>query len=1852
VKGPDSGESTQKPNTLLNMATNFRNQHASNSICNAANIYERICNIKESPFLPNTNTVYTKDNEVRIGAEIVTHFNYNYHINIEVSEFVLLFSLNVGKVDLNKIKAIGHPGDSLLHFCEKRNLSYELSPFEKYRMDLQEDVKYNITKILSHATPYDKFVTKVTYRIFLRESERAEFKSSAGRPRKTVRRKLMWSNIYDSALSCLLMEEPTVNLSLEYAPGQEGQGLLTRTPSPRRVHFESSVMEAQMGFLPSVADVFGGETLENINSLVEQLTHFMPDVKKSNDELLVVLEKVKDMISVENASVVKEYIKQNIENFQVNNDLRTISDDTLKGLSLATFASASLYAYYARTHGSYAVLAASTVGVVYFYKDKLSEILPLIANVKFLTEEPEINMMEAQVDINSGDFITLIATTLMGMSIKGSNASNLPQNVLKHIGDFSRIRTNLESIGVFVIELIGKILDAVNCPDILPSNIRNFHILDKDIMWIIDAMAVIKQKQMNRTFNFTDDNYDMILGLIDKCAKILVLHKGKDRTHAHITVANHMQMLEKLAQQFRDVNYRVDGLRMEPVSFLLAGGPGTLKSSAMYHLAESILPFLLTQDQKDSCKGSLRDKYTYNRTPEGEFWDDFTSEKVVCMFDDYGQVRDVAGSGDGEHFNIIRAVNEFQFNPHMADLGSKGNVKFRCKAVLATSNATDWHIESIIQPEAVFRRFDKTYIVVPKPEFELDQGPTCSMLKKVDFAKLPKGPLDISSVSPEVLHFVEYDLIKRCETGIVKSFDEIVDIFHDIYQVKVLRFEQKREELKRRAAFYDTKYKQDSIVFVDPLEKKDSGVCMEAQVGGGCNIADALSAQLGFNINDFEDIEPERVSTSVARERKEMDIPSIIRLDDPVGLLVRSYIIHAYNCRKYGTSTHIEKFFKLMNAINNPISGRSYHDAIVLYAMVKVYGKDIIRALQGSVSLHDIILEYPVTYEDISVNSPQIYLEISTTDKIMQCYQSVRDKIIEMYNTPVRVHLQKMTAFCKENWKMISGVLMIAGCIYKCIWKGSTKDIDLSLDRDSQYGYALRKGGNRSLKEIAKKAGKPPVESQFNWGQDTNGERAVEKVIKKNVYGITYVNKETGVKQNLGYVTFIIHSFALVPAHFIKFLDLKRDDGEASYDDTIELSRYNGGVLHRLFVTTVREFLAETVSNTGMDCNDICLIKFPEDFGPHRNIIHLFPYQHQVEQMKDMKGKLYVPDKDWQQSKNVSVKKMCNQKVHMDQITVYNILNGYEYDAHTQRGDCGAILAILNSRIKDAKIFGIHTAGQTANSVGFASAVTRDMIEEVLQPYMKDLIDEPLEVEAQSGAIIADGRFTELYDVPKPIHSTGETAIIKSVLHSCWKPSSLAPAKLRPFYVDEQRIVPMDNALLKYCSSAVLMPTKVLDDIKDDIFDFLEYVSTEKVDRRLFTYEEAIKGLDGEVMFGSISRKTSPGYPWILDRPGTSGKFYLFGTEQEYSLDSAYALILKKSVDDIIANAVIGKRTRFIFTDNLKDETRPIEKVIAGKTRLFSGCPIDYLVTFRMYFGAFSLWFMKNRIVNHSAIGVNPYSTEWNRIASYLLEKGDKNDACIGAGDYGAFDGSEKGHIHWLIFNIVIRWYNDGAENARIRRVLWCDLTQSKHLNGKTVYQWNASLPSGHPWTIIVNGLYNEVAFRYCWAKTVSFDRILMHDFDKHVYVIFMGDDNAFSVSPEWRENFNEMTLAQDMKDLGLSYTTEHKGEALVPLRKIGEIDFLKRSFTFSDSMLRYIAPLQLDVVLEIPFWTRKHDSKTITEDNCETTIKELSLHGKEVFYKYVPLIAEAMKEHLGHGPILSSYSLALATVLDSEFMY
>jgi hypothetical protein len=667
----------------------------------------------------------------------------------------------------------------------------------------------------------------------------------------------------------------------------------------------------------------------------------------------------------------------------------------------------------------------------------------------------------------------------------------------------------------------------------------------------------------------------------------------------------------------------------------------------------------------------------------------------------------------------------------------------------------------------------------------------------------------------------------------------------------------------------------------------------------------------------------------------------------------------------------------------------------------------------------------------------------------------------------------------------------------------------------------------------------------------------------------------------------------------------------------------------------------------------------------HRNILK--NWKQTSSGLQDNKFAIYVPlyrDKKWFVYSSWAKAKGAINYSFRDDPEPFFVDESYEYDVQTRYGDCGSLVFVRDTRDSQSKILGFHVAGQ--GNRGISNCVERGWIESAIEAAeaeedVVDIKDESLEdlpplVNSPLVEDIKAQGFTPLATMPRKVHAPTVTNIVASKLRGTFAPSLYAPTILRPTTIDGVLIDPMLKARAKYAKTPTPINPFVLQGVEDMLFRKLvnDSIFGPAWDKpRVFTFKEACEGIQDTLYFDGIPRNTSAGYPLSLDLPkGAKGKQHIFGASGPYDFENEHAKKLEREVQEGIALAKEGKRGLHIYTDFLKDERREESKAKAGKARMVSGAPLLHTVMMRMYFGDFVRHIMENRIKNGIAIGVNS-TAEWDDLAKFLSSRSKKELENIIAGDYSGFDGSLIKQFLLVVLNLANRWYNDGPINKKIRTVLFEEIVNSRHLCGDLLYEWFGSNPSGCFLTAVLNSLVNLAAIYV--ASTIcivgedefmerdwlhfdwdTFGRKLMYD----VTAVTFGDDNVIAVSDEVRNVIDQNKLTKAMAVIGFNYTPESKveGDLDRPLRSISEINFLKRTFEKNTSDGRYTCPLSLEVILEMPQWTKKSDCDEIVRSNVDAALGELSLHKKSIFDKYAPLILAQSQHILEYVPVSTSY--------------
>jgi hypothetical protein len=805
-------------------------------------------------------------------------------------------------------------------------------------------------------------------------------------------------------------------------------------------------------------------------------------------------------------------------------------------------------------------------------------------------------------------------------------------------------------------------------------------------------------------------------------------------------------------------------------------------------------------------------------------------------------------------------------------------------------------------------------------------------------------------------------------------------------------------------------------------------------------------------------------------------------------------------------------------------------------------------------------------------------------------------------------------------------------------------------------------------------SGLPKFDSS-SFGGRNNVNDVVAKIFNKYFF-IMYIVDHAGENNEyevirLGHAVNLKSQLFLIPFHFIFMVDGYR-----------KKSTYKGATV--VFVTSsgsnrysisLEEFLDSFKTTENASNRDLCLVKVSSAQRMSKGAISSYLNRKDVYNLLNSTSfsatllGSYHPDV---RSDAISLRNHYTQAsfdkgsrmvaaTWLHDNSVYNLFETYSYRLECSNGDCGSILIASDSNFENRVICGVHVAG--GGKIGFATAVDRESLEDLIlatfgeqETFVDEeipsfLIEEDIEPQANMKPI---GRLDPKYIPPEVLKSDIRKSKFFSKLPSPFNMVKSMPAKLKPFYDKEGNIIdPLMKAFNKYGKNAPDIPIGLVERAIQSYENLIiQYDRTSRQDRVVIPLEKALHCFDN---INSISSSTSSGFPMCLSQEEDLKKLYyqaLIDNDLEKAQD-AYRRIAVL-VESILEMYKSGIRPFFAYKQCGKDETREWMKVLEGKTRLFSACPFIMLVLFRMYFGSFISMYVRENSNVGSAVGVNPYSSDWDVIARRLLKFSDSDqEKCIAAGDQGGFDTRQWTVVHNGILDLINRWYGKDNPDNFIRSALFMEITNSRHIFRGLVYEWNSGLPSGNPLTAIVNTMYNNVIFRISWELS----GLKISEFNTSCYLIVLGDDNVFSVVNKYREIFNEMTLPVFMAQIGNEYTTELKGEAVTSFRQLCDVEFLKRSFRKDKVLNRWVAPLRESAIAEMLNWTkRRKEGDQISVDNMLFAIREFSLHGQEKFEYWrdhlVSIKQEVLPEIQPHGDIPLNFQDCYSNVLGLEYYF
>lgn len=465
-----------------------------------------------------------------------------------------------------------------------------------------------------------------------------------------------------------------------------------------------------------------------------------------------------------------------------------------------------------------------------------------------------------------------------------------------------------------------------------------------------------------------------------------------------------------------------------------------------------------------------------------------------------------------------------------------------------------------------------------------------------------------------------------------------------------------------------------------------------------------------------------------------------------------------------------------------------------------------------------------------------------------------------------------------------------------------------------------------------------------------------------------------------------------------------------------------------------------------------------------------------------------------------------------------------------------------------------------------------------------------------------------------------ETRLVKSIFYDdkdqyAWGKPKKEPAVL---YAGDPRgngTSPLKNAM-----SDVSVPVSPSEGQMDEAGDWLinDYVSAAKrVRPNLFklTEQQIVRGVDGSQNPDPLPRKSSPGWPNTKFRPpGVKGREHILDIDK--IKDPAMREQIKMR-EELAKAETMPYDSIFAWVG--KDEKLKIEKVENNMTRFFMVAPFDHLYLSKKYFGAFVQWFEEAKEWLFHAIGINPFSRDWDNLIQRMRRVGTKGFD----GDYKRFDKSILSQLQWQgvrAINYLYRLYDPTwtEEDDKIRRTLIMEAITTKSLAIDTIFTMRSGVPSGFYLTALMNSCINRMLVIMAYRKL--FPDATYQDFRREIDMACLGDDIILAINDAIVNDFTGTYYQQFLKDLGITYTSADKTSDIIETKDITELEFLKcRTKVLSggnvvavpekicaDSMLSYVRT-------EGPPEQQKEDMVSCAND----ALRFVFWHGKEEFERY-----------------------------------
>nr|WJL97673.1 polyprotein [Johnsongrass mosaic virus] len=316
-----------------------------------------------------------------------------------------------------------------------------------------------------------------------------------------------------------------------------------------------------------------------------------------------------------------------------------------------------------------------------------------------------------------------------------------------------------------------------------------------------------------------------------------------------------------------------------------------------------------------------------------------------------------------------------------------------------------------------------------------------------------------------------------------------------------------------------------------------------------------------------------------------------------------------------------------------------------------------------------------------------------------------------------------------------------------------------------------------------------------------------------------------------------------------------------------------------------------------------------------------------------------------------------------------------------------------------------------------------------------------------------------------------------------------------------------------------------------------------------------------------------------------------------------------------------------VWNGSLKAEIRPMEKILANKTRTFTAAPLETLLGGKVCVDDFNNQFYQNHLKGPWTVGISKFYKGWDSLMRRLPENWVYCDA-----DGSQFDSSLTPYLINAVLQIRLACMEEWDIGEKMLSNLYTEIvyTPIATPDGKIVKKFKGN-NSGQPSTVVDNTLMLILAFTYA----LRVNNIENFEQDDIIKMFGNGDDLLIAVRPDFEYLLD--TFKGHFADLGLNFDFSNR------TRNREELWFMSHRGMLKDGV--YIPKLEPERVVAILEWDRSTEPEHRLSAICAAIIEswgyeELTYQIRR-FYQWV-LEQEPYKELAlqGKAPYLSETAL------------